>query len=65
MKLGKCSRNLNELSLTSISGLEPDEQDIMSREHSRLKIDIKRTLTLYQKHVKEKKTPLQQTLSAG
>ena len=48
-----------------ISGLEPDEQDIMSREHSRLKIDIKRTLTLFRKHVKEKKTPLQQPSSGG
>ena len=46
-----------------ISDLEPDEQDIMSREHSRLKINIKRTLTLFQKHIKEKKTPLQQTSS--
>ena len=48
-----------------ISDLEPDEQDSMSREHSRLKIDIKRTLTLFQKHVKEIKTPHQQTSSDG
>ena len=33
----------------------------MSREHSRLKI----SKTLYRKHVKEKKTPLQQTSSGG
>ena len=35
----------------------------MYREHSSLTIDIKQTLTLYQKHVKKKKTPHQQTSS--
>ena len=58
-------QKLEPVAIDLISGLEPEEQDIMSREQSRLKIDIKRTLTLFQKHVKEKKTPLQQTSSDG
>ena len=58
-------QKLEPVVIDLISGLEPDEQDIMSREHSRLKIEIKQTLTLFQKHVKEKKRPLQQTSSGG
>ena len=48
-------QKLEPVVIDLIIGLEPDEQDIMSREHSRLKIDIKRTLTLFRKHVKRKR----------
>ena len=64
-EIREMDQKLEPVVIDLISGLEPDEQDIMSREHSRLTIDIKRTLTLFQKHVKEKKTPLQQTSSGG
>ena len=55
-------QKLERIVIDLISGLEPDEQDIMS---SHLKIDMKRTLTLYQESVKEKKAPLQQSISDG
>ena len=41
------------------------KQDIMSREHSRLKINIKQSLALYGKHVKEKQTPFELISSGG
>ena len=53
-------QKLEPVLIDLISGLEPD---IMSREHSRLKKDINLTLTLFRKHVKEKKTAHQQTTS--
>ena len=53
-EIREMQQKLEPVVLDLISGLEPDEQYIMSRERSRLKIDIKRTLTLFQKHVEEK-----------
>ena len=56
-------QKLEPVVINIISGFEPDEQDILFMEHTRLKIDIKRTLALYRKRVEEKKTPLHQILS--
>ena len=53
IEIREMQQKLEPVVIDLISGLEPDEQDIMSREHTRLKIDIKRTLTLFRKHVKE------------
>ena len=64
-EIREMQQKLEPVVIDLISGLEPDEQDIMSREHSRLKIEIKQTLTLFRKHVKETKRPLQQTSSGG
>ena len=64
-EIREMQQKLEPVVIDLISGLEPDEQDIMSREHSCLKIDIKRTLILLQKHGRRKKTPLQQTSSGG
>ena len=64
-EIKEMQQRLEAVVIDLISGLEPDEQDNMSREHSRLKIDIKQTLTLFRKLVKEKKKPLQQTSSDG
>ena len=58
-------QKLQPIVIDIISGSEPGEQDIMSREHSRLKIEIKKTLKLFRKHVKKKKTPLLQTSFGG
>ena len=62
-EIREIQQKLEPVFIDLISGLEPDEQDIMSREHSRLKIEIKQTLTLFRKHAKETKRPLQQTSS--
>ena len=48
-----------------LSFVELDEQDQMSRDFSRLKIDIKRTFTLLRKQVKEVNTRNQQEMSAS
>ena len=64
-EIEEMQQKLEPVVLDLISGLEPDEQDIMSREHSRLETDIKLTLTLFRKHVKQKKMSLQQTSSGG
>ena len=48
-EIREMQQKLEPVVIDLISGLEPDEQDIMSREHSRLKMDIKRTLTLFRK----------------
>ena len=64
-EIREMQQKLEPVVIDLISGLEPDEQDIMSRKHSRLKIEIKQTLTLFRKHVKETKRPLQQTSSGG
>ena len=63
IEISEMQQMLEPIVIDLISGLELDEQDIMSREYSRLKMDVKRTLTLFRKHVKEKKTALQQTSS--
>ena len=64
-EIKEMQQKLEPVVIVLISGLQPDEQYIMSREHSRLKIDIKQILTLFRKHIKVKKTPLQQTSSVG
>ena len=45
--------------------VELDEQDQMSRDFNRLKIDIKRTFTLLRKQVKEVNTRNQQEMTAS
>ena len=51
--------------IDQLSGMEPKEKNIMYREHSRLKIDIKRTLALFWKPFNAKKTHHQQTSYGG
>ena len=46
-EIREIQQKLEPVVIDQISGLETDEQDIMSREQSHLKIDIKRTLTLF------------------
>ena len=50
-EIKEMQQKLEPVVIYIISGLEPDEKDIMSIEHSRLEIDIKQTLTLFQKKV--------------
>ena len=53
-------QKLESIIFELLNFVELDEQDQMSRDFSRLKIDIKRTLTLIRKQVKEVNTRNQQ-----
>ena len=67
-EIKEIEQKLQPIVIDLISGSEPgpeNTENIMSREHSRLKIEIKQNLKLFRKHVKKKKTPLLQTSSVG
>ena len=58
--IGAMQQRLEPIVLELLSFVELGEQDRMSRDFSRLKIDIKRTFTLLRKQIKEVKPRNQQ-----